>query len=78
MLNTNWFLHWAEAWRIIESWRQDYNEQRPHSALAYRTPQELAALFSAGVPQPISQNQEPRKPCGTQELTHQELSRSLA
>src|SRR3954454_23603538 len=45
-LNINWFLHLAEARRIIESWRQDYNEQRPHSALAYRTPQEFAALFS--------------------------------
>lgn len=77
-LNTNWFLHLAEARRIVESWRQDYNEQRPHSALAYRTPQEFAALFSAGAAQPISQNQEPRKPCGTQELKHQELSRSLA
>jgi putative transposase len=45
-LNTNWFLHLADARRIIESWRQDYNAQRPHSALAYRTPQEFAALFT--------------------------------
>ena len=45
-LNTNWFLHLADARCIIESWRQDYNTQRPHSALAYRTPQELAALFT--------------------------------
>jgi len=44
-LNTNWFLHLADARCIIESWRQDYNEQRPHSALAYRTPQEFATLF---------------------------------
>jgi hypothetical protein len=29
----------------MECWRQDYNEQRPHSALAYRTPYESAALF---------------------------------
>ena len=46
-LNTNWFLHLADARRIIESWRQDYNEQRPHSALAYRTPYEFAALFAS-------------------------------
>ena len=77
-LNTNWFLHLVEAWRILESWRQDYNEQRPHSALAYRTPQEFAALFTAKAAQPVSQNQEPRKLCGTQELNHQELSRPLA
>jgi putative transposase len=49
-LNTNWFLHLAEARQIIESWRQDYNEQRPHSALAYRTPQEFAALFAKPLP----------------------------
>lgn len=44
-LNANWFLHLADARCIIESWRRDYNEQRPHSALAYRTPQEFATLF---------------------------------
>jgi putative transposase len=77
-LNTNWFLHLAETRRIIERWRQDYNEQRPHSALGYRTPAEFAALFTAESAQPISQNREPAKPCGTPELIHQELSRSLA
>jgi len=46
-LNMNWFLHLTDARRTIESWRQDYNEQRPHSALAYRTPHEFAALFAS-------------------------------
>lgn len=46
-LNANWFLNMADARRTIESWRQDYNERRPHSALAYRTPQEFAALFAS-------------------------------
>jgi putative transposase len=46
-LNTNWFLNMADARRTIESWRRDYNEQRPHSALAYRTPYEFAALFAS-------------------------------
>jgi putative transposase len=49
-LHTNWFLHLADARRIIESWRQDYNAQRPPSALAYRTPQEFAALFTKPIP----------------------------
>jgi putative transposase len=77
-LNTNWFLHLAEARRIIESWRQDYNEHRPHSALAYRTPQEFAALFATKAAPPMAQNQEQVNGCGTPELNHQELSRSLA
>jgi putative transposase len=43
-LNANWFLSVRSARRIIESWRLDYNGQRPHSSLAYRTPNEFAAL----------------------------------
>jgi len=27
----------------IEAWREDYNEQRPHSSLDYQTPREFAA-----------------------------------
>lgn len=42
-LNANWFLNVADARRKILAWRQDYNEQRPHSALGYRTPSEYAA-----------------------------------
>lgn len=45
-LNANWFLNVRTARRIIESWRSDYNGQRPHSSLAYQTPNEFAALFS--------------------------------
>ncbi len=32
-LNENWFLSLDDAKAKIESWRQDYNEHRPHSAL---------------------------------------------
>jgi len=41
-LNENWFYGLAEARDIIEAWRQDYNQCRPHSALGYRTPEEFA------------------------------------
>jgi putative transposase len=57
-LNTNWFLDMADARCSIESWRQDYNKQRPHSALAYRTPQEFAALF-ASPPAAVKQSRQP-------------------
>ena len=40
-LNQHWFLDLADARRIIEDWRLDYNEIRPHSSLDYRTPKEV-------------------------------------
>ena len=43
-LNLHWFTNLAEARRIIEAWRVDYNERRPHSSLNYRTPAEFAAV----------------------------------
>jgi hypothetical protein len=43
-LNENWFIDLADARQKIEDWRQDYNQQRPHSALDYRTPEEFAKL----------------------------------
>jgi putative transposase len=37
-LNEHWFLSLADARWIVELWRQDYNQARPHSALSYQTP----------------------------------------
>jgi len=36
------FLSLADAREKIESWRRDYNQRRPHSSLADRTPEEFA------------------------------------
>jgi putative transposase len=36
-LNTNWFRNLWEARRKIAAWRNEYNQERPHSSLAYRT-----------------------------------------
>lgn len=41
-LNEHWFTSLEEARRIIEEWRVHYNEERPHSALGYKTPREFA------------------------------------
>jgi len=45
-LNANWFVSLADAKRKIESWREEYNVERPHSSLAYRTPAEFAKACS--------------------------------
>ena len=39
-LNENWFLSLRDAREIIESWRIDYNDGRPHSALRGLSPSE--------------------------------------
>ena len=39
-LNTNWFLNLKHARNVIEDWRRDYNEVRPHSSLKNMTPME--------------------------------------
>lgn len=41
-LNQHWFHNLSEARDIIESWRQEYNRERPHSALGNLTPEEYA------------------------------------
>lgn len=45
-LNESVFGSLAEARRIIEAWRIDYNEVRPHSSLGYQTPEEFALAWA--------------------------------
>lgn len=46
-LNTHWFKTLGEAQQIIEAWRREYNESRPHRALGERTPHEFARQIAA-------------------------------
>ena len=41
-LNQHWFVNLAHARRVVETWRLDYNQARPHSSLGYLTPNEFA------------------------------------
>ena len=45
-LQTHWFFSLEDATMKIESWRKDYNEFRPHSALGYKTPHEFASSIT--------------------------------
>ena len=49
-LNESWFLSLADARTIIENWRIDYNNQRPHSSLGGRTPSEFATAIQTITP----------------------------
>jgi putative transposase len=57
-LNASWFRNLFDARGRIASWRDDYNGSRPHSSLAYRTPNDFAAQWqrpsssSTSIPQP--------------------------
>jgi len=41
-LNANWFQNLFDARRKIAAWREEYNHERPHSSLGYRTPAAFA------------------------------------
>jgi len=45
-LNASWFLNLNDAKLKIESWRQEYNTARPHSAIGNKTPAEFAEAAS--------------------------------
>ena len=40
-LNLHWFQNLADSRVMIEDWRTDYNQARPHSSLGYLTPLEF-------------------------------------
>jgi transposase InsO family protein len=43
-VNMNRFHNLADARAKIRAWRDEYNGERPHRSLAYRTPNEFAEL----------------------------------
>jgi putative transposase len=45
-LNESWFWDLPDARQQIEAWRRDYNEVRPHSSLAQRTPKEFTEMLA--------------------------------
>jgi len=46
-LNAHWFTCLTEAQQIVETWRAEYNESRPHRALGEKTPNEFAKEIAA-------------------------------
>lgn len=48
-LNANWFRNLFDARGKIAAWRDEYNGERPHSSLGYRTPNEFAEVLKSSV-----------------------------
>ena len=48
-LNANWFRNLMDARAKITAWRKEYNGERPHSSLGYRTPNEFADTLKSSV-----------------------------
>jgi putative transposase len=46
-LNAHWFTSLTEAQQIVETWRAEYNESRPHRALGEKTPNKFAKEIAA-------------------------------
>jgi putative transposase len=46
-LNASWFGNLWDARRKIAAWKEEYNEERPHSALGYLPPREFARRIAA-------------------------------
>ena len=57
-LNQHWFLGLADVRRIVAAWRDDYNRNRPHTALGGRTPDEAASAV-AGLRSPAAPSAPP-------------------
>lgn len=72
-LNASWFGSLFEARVKIGAWKEEYNEERPHSSLGYLTPREFARRVAA--------LRSPTAPCAPQlgerkeaELTGKEVT----
>jgi putative transposase len=46
-LNVSWFENLWDARRKIAAWKEEYNEERPHSSLGYQTPAAYARQLAA-------------------------------
>ena len=49
-LNTSWFRTLNDVRCTLDTWREEYNCERPHSSLDYRTPREFKLAFEVSGP----------------------------
>jgi putative transposase len=66
-LNMEWFRNLHEAQVVIAHWRRHYNEERPHSSLAYQTPRAFQQAYESQAEEQPDRRQQLRP------LTDQEI-----
>lgn len=54
LLNETLFRSLPHARAVLEAWRRDYNEQRPHSKLGWLTPQAYAEALTGHIGRPAA------------------------
>jgi putative transposase len=62
-LNEHLFRSLRHARIILEAWRQDYNDVRPHSSLGYKTPAQFIQLYAKQSPAQNLTATSIRNPC---------------
>jgi putative transposase len=62
-LNVSWFRNLWDARAKLACWRDEYNRERPHSSLGYRTPEEFAAQCSFAPPSLCTAGDRRRQGC---------------
>ena len=65
LLNVEVFETLQEAQVLVERWRREYNQRRPHSALAYRPPAPETRFPRTQALAPVPQSGLQRVPCLT-------------
>ena len=68
VLNREQFETLSQAQAILAAWREQYNDQRPHSALGYQTPEAFAAAAACRPAGPGSAALRPGRPDGEESM----------
>ena len=69
-LALSWFQNLFDARRKVAAWRREYNEERPHSSLGYRTPKEFATSMKALRPAPLYWLRRPQPQTRNRKLSY--------
>ena len=74
-LNANWFRTFDHVRSTLAAWRVDYNEERPHSSLDYRSPSEFRRALGYADVESASRFPHPHSLGGYETISELNLNR---
>lgn len=74
-LNAHWFRTFDHVRSTLETWRTEYNEERPHSSLDYRTPREFRRALGYADVESASRFPHPHSLGGYETISEPNLNR---